>query len=188
MGYSITRRHFLQFAALGYGSLLFQPACTSPKKAYGCHFFTQKEKSLTEAIIDQIIPPDEWPGAKAAGVLNYIDKQLDGPFLRHQEKYRIGLAAISVLSLQMFTKPFEEVAWDNQTEFLVQMEAGKLSLISKSNNWQKGDDKSFFEMIRLHTMQGYYGSPRHGGNKNYVSYRMIGLDYPFIVGQNRYPM
>ena len=35
-------------------------------------------------------------------------------------------------------------------------------------------------------MQGFYGSPRHGGNKDYVSYRMLGLEYPDIIGQNRY--
>jgi gluconate 2-dehydrogenase gamma chain len=34
-------------------------------------------------------------------------------------------------------------------------------------------------------MQGYYGSPRHGGNKNFISYKMIGLDEPQIIGENR---
>jgi gluconate 2-dehydrogenase gamma chain len=35
-------------------------------------------------------------------------------------------------------------------------------------------------------MQGYYGSPIHGGNKDYMSFNMLGLDYPLIIGQNRY--
>jgi gluconate 2-dehydrogenase gamma chain len=35
-------------------------------------------------------------------------------------------------------------------------------------------------------MQGFYGSPRHGGNRNYVSYKMLGLEYPVVMGQNRY--
>ena len=35
-------------------------------------------------------------------------------------------------------------------------------------------------------MQGFYGSPRHGGNRNYASYRMLGLEYPPVLGQNRY--
>ena len=41
-------------------------------------------------------------------------------------------------------------------------------------------------MIRDHTMQGFYGSPRHGGNKGYASYKMLGLEYPRVIGQNRY--
>jgi gluconate 2-dehydrogenase gamma chain len=35
-------------------------------------------------------------------------------------------------------------------------------------------------------MQSYYGSSRHGGNKNNTSYKMLQLDYPVIIGQNRY--
>jgi len=35
-------------------------------------------------------------------------------------------------------------------------------------------------------MQGYYGSPRHGGNKDNMSYKMLKLDYPVVIGQNRY--
>jgi gluconate 2-dehydrogenase gamma chain len=35
-------------------------------------------------------------------------------------------------------------------------------------------------------MQGYYGSPIHGGNKDYMSFDMLGLDYPLNIGQNRY--
>jgi gluconate 2-dehydrogenase gamma chain len=44
----------------------------------------------------------------------------------------------------------------------------------------------FFELIRSHTMAGYYRSPRHGGNYIYVSYRMIGLDIPTIQGRNKH--
>jgi gluconate 2-dehydrogenase gamma chain len=35
-------------------------------------------------------------------------------------------------------------------------------------------------------MQGFYGSPRHGGNKNYMSYQMMGIDFPLVVGRNHY--
>jgi gluconate 2-dehydrogenase gamma chain len=34
-------------------------------------------------------------------------------------------------------------------------------------------------------MQGFYGSPRHGGNRDYLSYRMLGIDYPQVIGRNR---
>ena len=52
--------------------------------------------------------------------------------------------------------------------------------------WKDGFDKQFFELVRSHCLQGFYGSPRHGGNNDYVSYRMLGLDYQPIIGQNRY--
>jgi hypothetical protein len=66
--------------------------------------------------------------------------------------------------------------------FTPMLEAGK----AKGRTWETEDSKVFFELIRDHTMQGFYGSPRHGGNWDYVSYRMLGLDYPQIIGQNRY--
>jgi len=47
-----------------------------------------------DALADQIIPPDEWPGGYESGVTNFIDKQLMGPYVRFQSKYRKGFAAI----------------------------------------------------------------------------------------------
>jgi gluconate 2-dehydrogenase gamma chain len=34
-----------------------------------------------------------------------------------------------------------------------------------------------------HCMQGYYGSPRHGGNRDFASWKMLGLPYPQVVGR-----
>ncbi|SFS39221.1 gluconate 2-dehydrogenase gamma chain [Porphyromonadaceae bacterium NLAE-zl-C104] len=52
--------------------------------------------------------------------------------------------------------------------------------------WGKINQKEFFNIVLRNTMQGFYGSPRHGGNKNYVSFRMMRLDFPLLIGQNRY--
>lgn len=147
-----------------------------------------------DTIVEQIIPTDEWMGARDAGVTNFIDKQLVGPYVRFQEKYRNGLSAIQSSCHILFRKPFEELSWDEQTGFLKMMETGKLSQTLESRDpsqkgekiWENNFDRSFFNLVCDHTMQGFYGSPRHGGNKDYVSYRMIGLDYPFTIGQNRY--
>ncbi len=189
-----SRRRFIQVAALVSGSVLLFPRCTNVSSKSAWRFFTEKEASLVDAITEQIIPTDEWPGAKDAGVINYIDKQLLGPYIRHQGKYRSGLAAVQASCNQLYGKKFEALSWDDQTGFLKKMEAGKLADLEtgdKANSpenkiWKEISDKTFFGLIRDHSMQGFYGSPRHGGNKNYVSYKMIGLDYPFIIGQNRY--
>jgi gluconate 2-dehydrogenase gamma chain len=62
------------------------------------------------------------------------------------------------------------------------MEKGKLPL----DDWGEMKQEQFFGKLVDHTMQGFYGSPRHGGNKDYMSYTMMGLEYPLVVGQNRY--
>ena len=77
---------------------------------------------------------------------------------------------------------FENLPWDAQTAFLREMESGTLGGAS----WGNGFAARFFELLRSHSMQGYYGSPRHGGNKNFVSYKMIGIDDFQTIGQNRY--
>jgi gluconate 2-dehydrogenase gamma chain len=46
----------------------------------------------------------------------------------------------------------------------------------------------FFNLVRSHTLQGYYGSPRHGGNRNAVSWRMLGLDEPPLRGRAQYDL
>jgi len=182
-------------SAVGVGSLLLFPQCSPQLRKSSWRFFSVEEAFLMDAIVEQIIPTDEWMGARDAGVTNFIDKQLVGPYVRFQEKYRNGLSAVQSSCRILFSKSFEELSWDEQTGFLKKMEAGKLSQTLENRDpsqkgeniiWENNFDRSFFNLVCDHTMQGFYGSPRHGGNKNYVSYRMIGLDYPFTIGQNRY--
>ena len=143
---------------------------------------TPEEASLVDAVAEQIIPADRDPGAHEAGVVNFIDRQLDGPYKRHADKYRAGLKCLQQTSQAMFGKAFEALAWPEQTRLLQAMESGKVP----KDIWSDPGAKDFFNMVRDHAMQGFYGSPRHGGNRGYVSYKMLGLEYPRVIGQNRY--
>ena len=175
-----SRRGFVRLAAAGTGGICLLPACSGKKSEW--RFFTLAEASLIDAVSDQIIPPDSWPGGKESGVTNFIDKQLTGPYKRFRQVYRKGIAAIQESSNKLYKRKFEELTPDEQYSFLETMEAGNM----KGEAWSGGFDMTFFELMRDHSMQAYYGSPVHGGNRNKISYRMIGLDYPLIIGQNRY--
>jgi gluconate 2-dehydrogenase gamma chain len=183
----LSRRDFIKITTLGTialsipaGSLSFFEGCTTVhhKKTI---FFLEKEIKLVEAIAEQIIPTDEWLGGREAGVVNFLDLQLIGPYRRFQEDYHKGLTALQNTCENKFQSKFENLSWDKQTDVLLKMEAGKLD----GDVWSKGFSKYYFELLRSHCLQGYYGSPRHGGNKNYVSYKMIGIDDPPIIGENR---
>jgi gluconate 2-dehydrogenase gamma chain len=179
----ITRRNFISLSLLGVGGMCLSslsPFSSNIKSRW--RFFTEEESVLLDALAEQIIPTDESMGGCDSGTTNFIDKQLMGPYKRFQETYRKGLKAIQDTCKSKFKKRYEELPWDDQTKFLELMEAGKM----EGNKWEKGFDKEFFELIRNHTIQGFYGSPRHGGNKKNVSYKMLKLDYPVIIGQNRY--
>lgn len=177
----LTRRRFITLSVLGAGGMCLLSRCVNPPLSRW-RFITEQESKLLDALVEQIVPTDEWPGAREAGVTNFIDKQLVGPYTRYQETYRKGLFAIQETCKAKFQKLFEELPWEEQTIFLKAMEAGKMT----GKEWEKGFDRQFFGLIRNHSMQGFYGSPRHGGNKDNVSYKMLKLDYPVIIGQNRY--
>lgn len=177
----VTRRRFITLSLVATGGMCLLSRCVNPPLS-SWRFLTGQESTLLDALVEQIIPTDDWPGGCDAGVTNFIDKQLVGPYTRYQEAYRKGLHAIQETCKTKFQKQFENLSWEEQTQFLKKMEAGKM----EGKAWEKGFDREFFGLIRSHAMQGFYGSPRHGGNKNNVSYKMMKLDYPVIIGQNRY--
>jgi gluconate 2-dehydrogenase gamma chain len=177
----INRRNFIHQFCYACGSLAFIPSCTSRFSSW--RFLTDQEAKMLMAISEQFIPADEDPGATDANVVNFFDKQLTGYYVRHQETYRKGLQGIDASSMKIFHKHFIDLEWDQQTKFLELMEIGELP----QEVWEDIEQGSFFRLLLDHAMQGFYGSPRHGGNCNYVSYKMLKIDYPHVIGQNRYP-
>jgi len=109
------------------------------------------EAAIVEALCDQIIPADDAPGARQAGVLYYIDRQLAGSLARFAPRYHAGLPAFGELPKLPFA---------GQTAFL-----GAL----------KGEPAAFFQLVIDHTMQGFYGSPAHGGNRDEASWKMLDI-------------
>lgn len=176
------RRDFLKSGILGMGGLLLLPSCLKNYNAW--QFLTEEEARCLSAVCEQIIPTDEYgPGAASAGVVFYIDKQLNEVFRDEQEDYRNGISLMQKSANQLHGMNFEDLGIDQQKRFLEQMEQGENTSLSAEQN---GEQSAFFRKMVQHTMQGFYGSPRHGGNRNYISYRLMKLDYPYIVGQNRY--
>jgi gluconate 2-dehydrogenase gamma chain len=167
---SITRRQFVAVGAVG-GAVL----------AAGCkrvwneqwEFFTPDEARTLAAICDQIIPADEFPSASQAGVVNYIDRQLARFYRPQRDAYREGLKNAQELSRKRFGQLLETLKVEQQLLAVLQMEKEQVK---------------FFEMVRRHTFEGYYGSPRHGGNRDAVSWRMLGLAEPPLLGRAQYDL
>lgn len=177
-----SRREFIRLFTGGTAAMLisFNTACKN--KISRWRYLNEEEITLLDAIVEQIIPTDDFPGGKWANVSNFIDKQLDTYYKKHQLAYREGLASFEKTVIQMKGKKFEELPFAEQTELLEKMEAGEFS----GDYWRDHSSANFFDMVRQHSLQGFYGSPVHGGNREYISYRMLGLDYPNVIGQNRY--
>ena len=184
----LTRRNAMKMAAAGAFGLAAGMGATAGLAHWirtepaPYQFFTEAEALLLIPICEQIIPADDTPGATDAGVIYYIDRQLASVFTRHQQTYRLGLESFRQTCQQVYQTPFEQLPFAKQTEALKLVESGKVPPKLWGDRWPG----AFFNLVLDHTRQGFYGSPRHGGNRNYVSYRMMGLAYPNLIGQNRY--
>ena len=175
------RREFIKTLSIVCGSVLLAPACTSLKSRY--RVFTGEEADCLIALCEQIIPADEDPGATEAGVINFIDKQTSLRFPEELPVYRKGIASLQATCNAQYGKPFERLESSVQIEVMQNMEHGRLP----GEYWtEEVPQWTFFNLVLSRTMQGFYGAPRHGGNKNYASFRMMKLDYPLLIGQNRY--
>ena len=178
--YKLSRRNFIQAALAAAAASGTGIACDSAKSPW--RFLTVEEARTLAAICDQIIPPDQDPGAAWAGVVNFIDRQLCGPLRDLQNSYRSGIAAVNESSRIRFARNFADLAEPNQVELLTQMEKGQVP----AEAWKQISSTEFFGLLIDHTMQGFYGDPRHGGNRDRASWKMVGLPYPPIRGRSHY--
>ena len=167
-------------AAAATASPMF--SCSSTDSPW--RYFTAQEARTLEAICEQIIPADKDPGAQQACVVNYIDRQIVGHLKRHQKTYRDGLAAVDQISRTLYSKPFADLPPEQQAEVLEKMEKNDVP----TDLWKGRSAKRFFELVVTHAMQGFYGDPRHGGNRNAASWRMLGVPYPPIRGRLHYDL
>jgi len=174
------RRDFIKSAGLVFGSVLIFPSCLKQTSIY--RFFTPDEAKCIIAFCEQIIPKDESPGATDAGVIYYIDRQLAGVFHYDQDTYRTGIKYLQAYCSKTASSTFELLVPLEQQKIMKLMESNQI----KETEWPQGKPAEFFNLVLSHTMQGFYGSPIHGGNKDYMSFEMLRIDYPLVIGQNRY--
>ena len=161
------RRRFVQFAGTATAAGVLA-SCTH--RAAKWRFLTDAEGQTLEALCKQIIPTDQTPGAVWAGAVNYIDRQLMGPFRRQRGLYRSGLAGLDQAAQEFGGQPFAGLPSPRQSELLSKLQ---------------GENRRFFNVAIAPTMQSYYCDPRHGGNRDAVSWRMLGVPVIPIRGQAR---
>jgi gluconate 2-dehydrogenase gamma chain len=180
------RREFLTIPAAALGGTLLYTLAREPLRLQAqdgnvkvpLRFFTAGEARVIAAACDRIFPSDSTgPGAKEAGVVIYIDRQLAGPYgadkYRYtkgpwvesvpehgyqgkdnpRESYRAGIAKLGV--------NFDELPVDEQIQ--------KLQSMEKTH---------FFQLLRAHTIEGMFSDPMHGGNVNMIGWQLVGYPGP----------
>ncbi|MFB3922048.1 MAG: gluconate 2-dehydrogenase subunit 3 family protein [Terriglobia bacterium] len=176
----LNRRKFMQIAA----TAAVAPAASCTKTISPWRFLTLEEARTLGAICEQIVPADKDAGATQAGVVNFIDRQLVGYLRRHQRAYREGLIGVDQSSLARHGGKFADLPAEKQLAVLTALEKGEAA----GEVWKRSSAKAFFDLVVNHTMQGFYGDPRHGGNRDGVSWKMLDLPYPPIRGRQQYDL
>jgi hypothetical protein len=126
--------------------------------------------NILRAMMNRIIPQDDFPNAWEAGVGTYLERQFERDLQHQVETYRLGLEALDAESQASTGKSFPELGASMQDVLLSKMEAGQVRL-----SWSV-DPTEFFDMVIGHVMEGYYSDPGNGGNRDLIAWKMIGFE------------
>lgn len=168
------------------------PAAQRP--AYRPVYFTAAEWAFINAAVDRLIPDDgNGPGGVAAGVPEFLDRQMElpyghgaywymhGPFhpdapatLGYQmrqtprELYRLGIALAEQAAQAAHHQPFAQLDAHARDALLTMLDKGTLA----TNGAQAS---AFFALLLRNTREGYFADPQYGGNRNMTAWKAIGF-------------
>jgi gluconate 2-dehydrogenase gamma chain len=122
------------------------------------------------AVVDCLIPPDDFPGAYDAGVCDYIEQLLQTDLAEHDEFFRAGIDAINSEAVATYNAPFAVLTREQQIATLESIESGAVK-----TSWPIAP-RRFFVMLVNVTAEGYYSDPQQGGNRGCASWVMTGFE------------
>jgi hypothetical protein len=118
---------------------------------YAPQFFNAQEYATLERLSELIIPSDGSPGAKEAGVSEFIDFMVwsDSSL---QYRFRYGLAWLHAHACNLHGKAFLDLGADEQADILEHL--------AYKDRYRPGeeDGRAFFRVAREYTLMGFYTS------------------------------
>jgi choline dehydrogenase-like flavoprotein len=124
------------------------------------------------AAVDRVIPEDGYPSATGAGVMNYMDRNAGAGFGETWSLLQIGLDNLDAEAKSRHGTGFSLLSQDQQDEVLAAVEVGEVRTA-----WHV-DPAGFFAALVATTADGFYADPGNGGNRNAISWSMVGYPAP----------
>jgi gluconate 2-dehydrogenase gamma chain len=136
------------------------------------------EGRTLEAIVARLIPSDaSGPGALEAGAVRYIDLGLGGALAASRDAYAAGLAALDRYAERARGRGFADLDSDQQDSILASLEQNA-PLAPGDSTAFPANASTFLDLVLQHTLEGTFGDPHYGGNRDFIGWAMLG--YPGI--------
>jgi gluconate 2-dehydrogenase gamma chain len=123
--------------------------------------------ALLQAIAARIFPTTNTPGAIEAGAVDYVERAIAGPYRALRGDYRRGLRQLDLCAEATLGRPFVSLSAAEQDDLLAKIESGAAPQVEDGPQW--------FEMVRDHVLEGVFGEPAYGGNRDLIGWRLVGF-------------
>jgi len=166
---------------------------------------TETQLRVLRPLLDRIIPADDFSSATEAEVDTYVLRLLDTDLEYKRDQIEAGLDNLDAEARAQFNGGFAELTPEQQDQLLKTLEAGdgktawandpkasaqetssakiggaKISDVRITDTKAAGEKitaaKTWFAAMIALAMEGFYSDPGNGGNKNEVSWKMVGYD------------
>jgi gluconate 2-dehydrogenase gamma chain len=167
----ITRRAVIVSAALVPVAALAQ-APSSP--AAPASALSDAQLRLLAAFVDRIIPKDELgPSASECDVPVYINRSLADYLAAEKTAFVEGLEAMDAFARRSQARAFIDLPPEKRDSVLAAMENGAAEGFPNA--------RAFFNRARRLTLEGMFGDPYYGGNKNFAGWDLIRYPGPRLA-------
>lgn len=179
------RRQFLTVTITSIsGLLVYRPdalpaasAAADKTARIPLRFFSEEEALDVAAAAARIFPADETgPGAKEAGVIIYIDRQLAGPYGRDAHRYTQPPFEDAPPEMGYQGKATPREIYKEGVKSIVGLHTS--SAAEQDRKLREIENTVFFALLRTNTIEGMFCDPMHGGNTDMAGWQMIGFPGP----------
>jgi gluconate 2-dehydrogenase gamma chain len=157
----ISRRTVIVSAAIVPVAALAAGAETPPPSA-----LSDAQLRLLAAFVDRIIPKDDLgPSASESGVPEYINRSLGDYLAAEKAAFIEGLESTDAFARRSEDRPFVDLSAEKQDAVLTAMDNGTADGFPNA--------RGFFNRARRLALEGMFGDPYYGGNKNFAGWDLI---------------
>ncbi len=146
----------LIFGGTIIGGQLFLEGCTRPATKEVASLFEKTQTDFLGDIADTILPATKTPGAKEAGVGEFMPIMVRDCYTEQDQKtFMEGLTKLEETSNTKYSKNFQQLSAEERTALLIDLDKEQQEY---HRNKKEDEPNHYFRMIKELTMLGYFTS------------------------------